>query len=61
MRLRKAYTDERLERACARALRFRTLSYRSVAAILQNNLDREEVTQQTEAHHANLRGSSYYH
>ena len=43
LRLGKEYTPERLERASARALRFRTLTYTSVAAILKNNLDQEPL------------------
>jgi transposase len=65
MGLRRQYPDERIERAAARALRFRTLTYRSVAAILKNNLDREDLPgeerQQALPLHGNIRGSRYYH
>jgi hypothetical protein len=63
LRLGEHY-PERLERACARALHFRTLTYKSVAAILQNNLDREPLPgdepQATLPLHENIRGSRYY-
>jgi transposase len=39
MRLREEYPDERIERACERAVRRRACSYKSVVAILKNNLD----------------------
>jgi transposase len=62
--LRKQYADERIERACARALRYRALTYKSVAAILKNNLDREELPkdepQQPLPLHGNVRGRTYY-
>lgn len=64
MGLRKQYPDARIERACARALRFRTLTYRSVAAILKHNRDREEEyaeeRQRALPLHGNVRGSRYY-
>ena len=65
MRLRKDYPDERIEHACARALRYRAFNYRSVAAILKNNLDRAETPveepQQVLPLHGNVRGAKYYH
>ena len=63
LRLADHYPD-RLERACARALHFRTLTYKSVEAILHNNLDREPLPddepQATLPLHENIRGSRYY-
>ncbi len=65
MRLRHRYPDTRLDRACARALAHRALSYRSVVAILRHQLDREELD--APAHtvplppHRNIRGPRYYH
>lgn len=63
--LRRQYPDERIERACGRALRFRTLTYKSVAAILKNNLDRLDEpareAQQALPLRGNVRGSRYYH
>lgn len=64
LRLAKHYPPERLEKACARALRFRTLTYKSVAAILQNKLDQQPLDdgeeQRTLPLHENIRGSRYY-
>jgi transposase len=42
LRLREKYGDERLERACERALRFEAASYLTVKHILQQQLDHEE-------------------
>jgi hypothetical protein len=42
----------------------RACTYKSVAAILKNNLDRAEDREQAQAAlplHANVRGSEYYH
>ena len=65
MRLRERYPDERIERACLRALTLRAVSYRSVQAILKNNRDREEIlpspAQQPLPLHGNVRGPGYYH
>jgi hypothetical protein len=63
--LTKHYPADRLERACARALHFRTLTYKSVEAILLNGLDREqlpgdELQQAALPLHENIRGSRYY-
>ncbi len=41
LRLRERYGDERLERACARALRFEAASYATVKRILQQELDQQ--------------------
>lgn len=43
LRLAHTYTPARLEQACARALRFETVSYVSIKQILQNGLDAEEA------------------
>lgn len=64
LRLRKTYPDDRLERACARALRHRACSYKSVEAILKHNLDRQDelpdATQATLPNHDNIRDADYY-
>ncbi|MEN9818569.1 MAG: hypothetical protein RLZ32_2449 [Gemmatimonadota bacterium] len=65
IRLHDKY-PERLERACARALHYRTLTYRSVVAILQHNLDAQPLPsdapkQLSLPQHGNIRGSTYYH
>ena len=66
MRLGKHYTPERLERACARALTIKALSFKSVQSILKKGLDRQDLLlEQTEyqptLNHTNLRGQKYYH
>jgi transposase len=64
MSLGKRY-EGRLEAACTRALRLKACSYKSVAAILRNNLDRvtteESAAQRPLPLHENIRGPSYYH
>jgi transposase len=42
LRLRESYGDARLERACARALRFDTATYLTVKRILHQELDQQE-------------------
>ena len=65
IRLADRYPRERVERACARALTYRALSYRSVEAILKNHRDRlddEAIdTPRLLPRHGNIRGSGYYH
>jgi len=64
LRLAKRYDEARLEVACERAHAVGAVSYRHVAAILKNNLDRLE---EEETHpsisvgdHDNIRGAAYY-
>lgn len=64
LRLRDRYPDERIERACERAVRFRSFSRRSIEATLKNNRDRindEPTPQQSLPLHENVRGGGYYH
>jgi transposase len=64
LRLSRRYESERIEAACARAMRVRACTYKSVLAILRNNLDGvepEEVEQRALPLHGNIRGSGYYH
>jgi len=65
MRLKKSWSEPRLEAACARAVRSRAFSYKSVVAILRNNLDRApEPSSQSQLPlplHDNVRGGEYYH
>jgi len=64
MRLVKTYPAERVERACARAIKYRAYSRKSVAAILKNNLDHQDDAEQGQRAlplHQNVRGSGYYH
>jgi hypothetical protein len=61
--LSKRYGAERLERACARALRARATTYQSVKSILAKGLDALETTDDeapSAPAHANVRGSAYY-
>lgn len=63
IRLGKSYGTERLEAACRRALATGATSYGSVASILKNGLDRQELEPPTEARtveHDNVRGAAYY-
>jgi transposase len=64
LRLRKKYPQERIERACARALKYRACTYKSVAAILANNLDGKDLVEESQRSlplHRNVRGPGYYH
>lgn len=64
LRLAKAYTPQRLEKACARALACRSHSYRSVESILKNRLEDQPLPSRDLVAlplHENLRGSQYYH
>ena len=65
LRLANGFGEQRLEAACVRALSIGTVSYKSIASILEKGLDRRplpEPEQQTlPLEHANLRGSDYYH
>ena len=63
LRLSKTYPQERVEAACARALAYNALSYKSVASILKNGLDRidaESPQNETAPSHENVRGAAYY-
>lgn len=65
LRLADQYPAERMEKACARALRARLYSRQSVLAILRRNLDSIEddggPAPPPVVGHSNLRGSRYYH
>jgi hypothetical protein len=65
LRQTKDYPPERVERAAARALHFRTLNSGSVASILKHNLDQlalpDEEPQRALPLHENIRGGGYYH
>jgi transposase len=67
LRLSRKYGSERLEAACRRALVVRARSYRDVASILKNGLDRVPLpvraapaTVATALLHENVRGADYY-
>jgi transposase len=63
--LKNSYGVERLRAACDRAIRMNAVSYRSIATILKNGLDRQATHTQTELalpeQHDNLRGAGYFH
>jgi transposase len=66
MRLGNRYSADRLEAACARALRISAYSFKSVESILKKNLDQQPLLfdqDETDliAPHSNLRGKDYYH
>lgn len=64
LRLGKRHSPERLEAACARALRIGGISYRSVKSILQSGLDRLPLEEQASLalpqNHEHVRGGPYY-
>ncbi len=63
MRLGKGVGAERLEAACARALRLGTCSYRSLKSILEKGLDRQPAEPElplSSPVHPNVRGQAYY-
>lgn len=64
LRLGKAYGDERLEAACARALQINALSYRSIESILKTGLDQKTPVNDEKTNkpveHSNIRGAGYY-
>lgn len=65
LRLGKKHGNERLEAACARAVRLGSYAFKSVDAILKNNLDQQplpepEPSNTPKAAHVNVRGADYY-
>ena len=61
--LGQKYGIARLEAACARALKYNAVSYKSVQAILKNGLDLQSHAVQRSLElpeHDNLRGATYY-
>jgi transposase len=64
LRQEKLYDKARLEAACTRALALKARSYRHVASILKNGLDRLPLplpkTASTPTTHDNIRGAAYY-
>lgn len=65
-RLAKRYGNERVEAACARALRVSARSYRHVESILKHGFDRApaldtESEPSNRVVHENVRGRDYYH
>jgi hypothetical protein len=64
VRLANCYGIQRLEAACARALKFDACSYRSIESILKTGLDRIEPPEPVSAvepiEHSNMRGADYF-
>jgi hypothetical protein len=63
--LAKAYSPERLENACNRAIAIKAFSFKSVKSILKNRLDRQPLEPDQTEHppvltHKNIRGNRYY-
>lgn len=65
LNLGKSYGEDRLEAAAKRANEINGRSYKSVASILKNGLDRkplpDENLSSAPIDHANIRGGDYYH
>jgi transposase len=63
LRLYREIDRERVERVSARAIAIGALTYKSIASILANKLDRlEPSTEQTATiDHPNIRGKGYFH
>jgi transposase len=65
LRLGERYGNDRLEAACARALRLNACRYKSIESILQRGLDRQALPEQQSldlpAAHDHLRGPGYFH
>lgn len=66
LRMAKAFTPKRLERACQRAIYFNAVNYRSIKAILDQRLDEQPLLmlhkpeEEPPVVHENIRGPSYY-
>jgi transposase len=66
LRMAKAFTPRRLERACQRAVYFKAVNYRSIKAILDQHLDEQLLLMLNRPDepppvvHENIRGPNYY-
>ncbi len=62
LRLARIYGKSRMENACTRAIAIGTRSYRSIASILKNGLDKHPLDSESPPpiDHDNIRGPSYY-
>lgn len=64
LRLAKKYSNERLDKACKRALYYRAMSYGNISNILQNKLEEQEYEKpyvsRTPFNHENIRGKQEY-
>lgn len=65
LRLAKGFGNDRLNAACACALKLNAAGYRSIHSILKNSLDKQQPAIAIQASlpldHANVRGPDYYH
>ncbi len=65
MRLGTKHSAQRFEAACQRALALKAYSYKSVASILRNGLDKQPLPEDQGSSarpiHPNIRGQGYYH
>jgi transposase len=63
--LARGYGPVRLEAACRRGIAIGAMSYRSVASILKNGLDKaflpEVAAEADPIQHDNIRGGTYFH
>jgi hypothetical protein len=63
LRLSHRYGEDRLEKACAKALGLRASRYQQVESILKNKLEEVPIHQSTTIQlsaHDNIRGANYY-
>jgi len=64
IRLGKRYSQDRLEKACTRAVFMNVYSYKSIESILKNGLDKTPLpikeAEQKPVNHGNIRGKEYY-
>lgn len=63
LRLANAYSNDRLEAACQRAIAIKGYSYKSIRSILEKGLDKQPLENTSTApkiNHKNIRGQGYY-
>lgn len=64
MRLGRQYSNDRLEKACERAINIKSFTYKSVESILKQGLDKlpdyEKNGDVKSIEHTNIRGKNYY-
>jgi transposase len=65
LRLAKKYSNERLNKACKRAIHYKATKYHNISTILQNNLEGQEEYEKTFVSrppftHSNIRGKQEY-
>ena len=64
LKLARSFGNDRLDRACERALEINAYSYSSLHSILKNGLDRQRRQPATDGPtitHSNIRGAGYFH